>query len=130
MSNKGTILCPAHRCQSGSQLLGGTKAILPQTLPIDEFFIQKVKQHAITPERRYCFTNKCIEGGCKQWNGKDCNVTEKVVQFLDGLPIQETLPTCSIRNDCRWYIQKRDVACKTCSLFVTEVVQQDFEIRF
>lgn len=126
MTNKGSIMCPAHRCQPGSQLLGvrqnnGTIAILPQTLPIDEDFIRKTKQHSIAPERRFRFTNKCIEGGCKQWNGKGCNVAEKVVQYLEVLSIAEISPACSIRNTCRWYMQKGGDACMVCSLILTEV---------
>lgn len=124
------IMYPAHRCVPGSQLLGvrqndGTIAILPQTLPIDGQFIQKAKQHPISPERRFRFTNKCIEGGCKQWNGKGCNVAERVVQYIDSIAVNEKLPACSIRNNCRWHLQKGEEACMACSFVITEITEDE-----
>jgi len=124
------ILCPGHRCVPGSRLLGvrqddGTIAILPQTLPIDDAFIEKAKQHPIAPERRFRFTNKCIEGGCKQWNGKGCNVAERVMPHLENRLEHEQLPSCGIRSSCRWYIQKGDVACMICSFVSTEITKEE-----
>lgn len=123
-------MCPAHLCKPGSKLLGvrqndGTTIILPNTLPIDDAFIEKVKQHPITPERRFRFTNKCIEGGCEQWNGKGCNVADKVVQYLEIIEESVNLPYCSIRTSCRWHAQKGDNACKICPYILTEITEEE-----
>jgi hypothetical protein len=130
MNDRDPIMCPAHRCKPGSKLLGvrqndGTIAILPQALPIDESFIEKVKQHPIAPERRFRFTNKCIEGGCKQWNGTGCKVAEEVVQYLEAIPAASRLPACPIRSSCRWYVQKGLDGCKICSYVQTEVTEKE-----
>ena len=122
-------MCPAHLCKPGSQLLGvrqpdGKIAILPQTLPINENFIQKTKQHPVAPERRFRFTNICIVGGCRQWNGQGCNVAEKVVNYLGLVPKNEELPACSIRNHCRWFVQKGSEACMICSYVLTEITEE------
>ena len=131
MKRKTEIMCPAHRCKSGSQLLGirqdnGVIAILPQTLSIDESFIKKVKKHPVSPERRFRFANKCIEGGCKQWDGEGCSVANKIIRYLNELPSIDTIPSCSIRSTCRWYIQEGNNACKVCVFVVTEVYREDF----
>ncbi len=133
--NSEAIMCPSHRCAPGAQLLGvrqnnGTIAILPQTLPIDDDFIQKVEQHPIPPERRFRFTNKCVENGCQQWNGKGCSVAERAVQHLNAIPVNEKLPACSIRSNCRWFLQTGADACKVCTYVLTEIVKEelhDFE---
>lgn len=123
-------MCPSHRCKLGSSLLGirqgnGTIAILPQALSIDEDFIDKVKQHPIPPEQRFRFTNKCIDKGCRQWNGKGCDVVERVVSFLNIIPQNKELPKCSIRNKCRWFVQKGLDACKICPYVLTEITEEE-----
>jgi hypothetical protein len=131
MASKDSIMCPSHRCKSGSQLLGvrqenGVVAILPQTIAIDDDFIKAAGQNEVPAEQRFRFTNKCIESGCKQWNGRGCNVAERVVEFLHKIPIAETLVSCSIRNSCRWYMQKGSDACKICPYVLTEITEGEF----
>lgn len=130
-----TILCPAHRCKPGSLLLGvkqdnGTIAILPEALPIDDVFIEKTKANPVSAERRFRFTNKCIEGGCMQWNGTGCNIADNVVGYLAKLNMGETIPVCSIRKNCRWYLQKGVDACKTCSFIPTEITQEEVAKKY
>jgi hypothetical protein len=124
-----SYLCPSHRCKPGSQLLGirqddGTVAILPEPLPINESFIEAVKQDEMAPEQRFRFTNKCIEGGCNQWTGSACGVVERIVLHLDSLPTLTALPVCGIRNKCRWFSQRQADACKACPFVITEITEQ------
>lgn len=125
-------MCPSNRCKPGSKLLGvrqedGKVAILPEALPIDDTFIEKVKSDPIAPEQRFRFTNKCIEGGCNQWTGKGCGVIEDVVQYLDQIDANEPLPECSIRVHCRWFLQKGADACKICHYIITEITEKELE---
>lgn len=127
-----SILCPSHRCKPGSHLLGvrqdnGTIAILPQPLKIDEDFINNARQSLIPPEQRFRFTNKCIDKGCKQWNGKGCEVAERVIGFLNTIPENSGLPECSIRNSCRWFLQKGTEACKICPYVLTEITDEEMQ---
>lgn len=133
MNQHEKILCPSSRCKTGSELLGvtqedGTVAMLPQTLPIDESFIEKVKRDPIAAEQKFRFVNKCIEGGCAQWTGKSCGVVEKLITHLDSIPVKEELPRCSIRSNCRWYRQRGADACKLCVYVITEVAQEDNDL--
>ncbi|MDB5223381.1 MAG: hypothetical protein JWN83_2048 [Chitinophagaceae bacterium] len=127
---KTSIACPSNRCKPGSKLLGirqenGTVTILPEPLSIDESFIEKVKEHPVPAERRFRFTNKCIENGCNQWTGKGCGVIEEVVQYLDRIPVNEVLPPCSIRVHCRWFLQKGADACTICPYIITEITENE-----
>lgn len=130
MSSNDSILCPSNRCKPGSRLLGvrqddGKIAILPEALPVDQGFIDEVRSHPRPPEQRFRFTNKCIESGCNQWNGKGCGVIEEVVQYLDQIPADEELPSCSIRVQCRWFRQKGADACKICPFILTEITGEE-----
>ncbi|MGO4290217.1 hypothetical protein [Chitinophaga sp. RAB17] len=130
MKDQEKFLCPSARCKTGSELLGmrqedGTVAILPQTLPVDETFIQKVNESQVTAEQAFRFTNKCVEGACSQWTGKSCGVIEKLVTYLDSVPAKEDLPRCPIRKSCRWFHQQGNGACKICVFVITEVTEQD-----
>ena len=127
-----SMTCPSNRCKPGSKLLGvrqqdGKVAMLPEPLAIDDAFIEKVKAHPVAPEQRFRFANKCIEGGCSQWNGKGCGVIEQVVQYLEHLPANEVLPACSIRVKCRWFAQRGVEACRICPYVVTEITEEELE---
>lgn len=130
MSAPSSKLCPSHRCKPGSQLLGvrqddGTVAILPQPLPVTEDFIKTVSGHELPPERRFRFTNKCVESGCSQWTGKGCGVVERMVDYLDKVPALAALPPCAIRTSCRWFSQRGGDACALCSYVITEIAEEE-----
>jgi len=127
-----SLLCPSSRAKPGALLLGvrqkeGTISILPQALPVDEHFLQDVHQDPTPPEQRFRFSNKCVESGCEQWTGKSCGVIERVIEFLDQVPVQEALPACSIRPKCRWYEQQKGEACRICPYVLTEITQEELQ---
>lgn len=130
MDKAASILCPAHRCKPGAQLLGirqddGTVAILPQALPIDEDFVRSAKEHPMPPEQRFRFTNKCAEGGCGQWTGTQCGIAQKMVALIDEVAAADTLFPCSIRPRCRWFLQQGADACRICPYVLTEITQEE-----
>jgi hypothetical protein len=126
VKSEDSFLCPSAKAKPGSQLLGvrqkdGTVAILPEALPVDEEFMQIVQTDPTPAEQRFRFSNKCVENGCVQWTGKSCGVIERVVEFLDSVPLKESLPPCSIRPRCRWYAQNSADACRICPYVLTEI---------
>jgi hypothetical protein len=128
--NNDKIMCPAHRCKQGSLLLGarlenGTVAIFPEALAIDAEFIENAKNSPAPIEERFRFTNKCIEGGCKQWTGTACGVAERVVSFLDTVDEIDPHFPCSIRKNCRWFLQQQYDACKICPYILTEITETE-----
>lgn len=126
MNKKSSIACPSSRMKKGAKLLAvrntnGRMAILPQTLAIDDGFIKKASNHHEPAETRFRFTNKCIENGCKQWNGKGCGLSDFIIKYLDKVQPAEVLPACSIRVQCRWFIQQGADACKICPYVAMEI---------
>lgn len=50
------------------------------------------------------------------------------MNYLDAIPLKEIMPSCSIRGDCRWYIQEENGACKICSYVITEITIEELKI--
>jgi hypothetical protein len=100
-------------------------SLLPEPLPLDDEFLAKVKEDPVPVEQRFRFTNKCVESGCTQWTGKTCGVIENVLKHLDQLPQLSTLPRCSLRPSCRWFVQEGASACRACPYIITEITEAE-----
>lgn len=123
-------MCPSSKAKEGAFLLGvrqddGTVAILPQTLPVGKDTLDHLKNDPVPAEQRFRFTNKCVESGCKQWNGKSCGVSERMLDYLREIPEDSILPECGIRSQCRWHIQSGSDACKICPYVLTEITEEE-----
>jgi len=126
------VRCPSSTCKEGSELLGirqanGKISILPQPLPIDSTFIQRASHPEIKAEQRFRFTNKCIESGCAQWDQGRCGLSDRLMEFLNHIPTNESLPSCSIRPSCRWFLQSGADACRICPYVITHVTEQEIK---
>ncbi|MFT3703818.1 MAG: hypothetical protein QM802_15750 [Agriterribacter sp.] len=116
--------CPSSLGQVGSNLLGmvtenGTVGFFKDPIEVTQEFIDDVDDFE-NLERRFRFSNKCVQSGCKQWTGKECGVI-KAVLALDSIPLKKGLPSCSIRKTCRWYFQEGSIACNGCRYVVTNI---------
>ncbi len=124
MSERLPVMCPSSRCEEGHVLLGivqadGKIGYLPERLEVDSDFVQIARQGR-APEKRFRFSSKCAESGCKQWTGSACGVIHKV---LAGYPRAKRVSSpadCSIREQCRWHQQEGPKACTVCPLVITD----------
>lgn len=119
------LLCPSHRCETGSILLGivmrdGRVAFSSERIVVSEEFVQIASQGR-TPEKRFRFGGNCVQAGCKQWTDGQCGVIEKVVADVDTSNEPAGLPECSIRPECRWFDQRGPAACAACPLVITDM---------
>jgi hypothetical protein len=117
--------CPSATCEEGSKVIGvvnevGTVQFLSSPLPVTKEFIDIASQGR-TPEKRFRFTNRCVENGCSQWNGSGCGIIEGVLKTEQQIKIKsKPLPKCGIRTQCRWFHQAGRDACIVCPLVVTD----------
>ena len=118
--------CPSSLGQVGSNLLGvvnpsGKVGFFKAPIEVTPEFLEDAGDSE-SLERRFRFSNKCVQSGCKQWTGKECGVI-KAVLALETIPANNDLPDCSIRKTCRWFSQEGATACNGCRYVVTNVSQ-------
>ncbi|MFT3978886.1 MAG: hypothetical protein QM687_00360 [Ferruginibacter sp.] len=116
--------CPSSLGQVGANLLGmvnanGTVGYFNEPMEVTQEFMEEAGDPEDL-ERRFRFSNKCVQNGCKQWTGTECGVI-KAVLALDNIPQKKDLPDCSIRSTCRWFYQEGATACNGCRYVITNV---------
>ena len=124
--------CPSGRCRQGSHLLAirtdeGLGYVDPP-LPVTQEFIELVALSGGCAERRFRFTERCLEQGCGQWSDGGCGVIERLLATEVGLSSE--LPACGIRERCRWFAQRGADACAVCPYVVTDNAQTLVPIEF
>jgi hypothetical protein len=125
MSDQAAVLCPSYRCQDGAILLGivlagGRVAFAADRIVIDQDFVDIARQGR-SPEKRFRFSGQCVQAACRQWAGGRCGVIDKVLVDLGSDRVPEELPRCSIRPQCRWYLQSGAPACGACPEVITDL---------
>jgi len=134
MKKDDSKLCPSYYAKPGAQLYGivnggGFIDYLQSTIEIDETFVEEAYKGR-DPEKRFRFAGKCAKNGCKQWagKGKECGLIEKVIDIV-GNAENEELQHCPIREKCRWYAQKRGLACAQCNEMIRNLETKALEIE-
>jgi len=122
-------LCPSARCEEGAILLGivgkdGVVGYVSPLITVDQDFVRQAHKGR-APEKRFRFSQPCIEGGCRQWTGSRCGVIDRALQATEEADTPDVwdgvLPKCSIRSRCRWFAQVGRRACTVCPLVMTDV---------
>ena len=68
--------------------------------------------YPVEPTEIFRFVGTCLEKGCQQFGDGQCQLAKRIVE---GLPaVTQTLPTCAIRQRCRWWQQEGKAACLRC----------------
>lgn len=122
------ILCPSSTCEEGAILLGITKndgriTFLSHKIIVNEEFVQ-IARSGRSPEKRFRFSNMCVNSACKQWQDNRCGVIDKILEGLGPIKEPTELPKCSIREQCRWYEQHGGRACAMCPEVITDSRQE------
>jgi len=129
------ILCPSSRCKDGAIVLGivlpnKTIAYADQRYRIDAAQAEAMQQAPVNPEKRFRFSSPCAQCGCGQWipdssgaanpGAGRCGVIESVLATPQPPNLSKELPSCSIRTQCRWFVQRGEEACSVCRYVVTD----------
>jgi hypothetical protein len=135
LNKTGEHLCPSARCEEGAILLGivgkdGLVGYVSPQMKVDEDFVRKAHEGR-TPEKRFRFSQPCIESGCIQWTGSRCGVIDRALQAAEDAQVVDTsdkkLPRCTIRPRCRWFAQVGREACAVCPLVTTDTNPEEAE---
>lgn len=117
-------LCPSSTCEDGAILIGivredGRVGFVGGRLKVDSNFVNAARDGA-SPEARFRFGGACIKGACKQWSGSRCGVIDAVLDAASPVQASEEVPQCSIRPECRWFLQAGYDACRVCPEVITD----------
>jgi hypothetical protein len=125
ISKNKSILCPSARPEmADSQVFGiitGTVEephvnYLKQPLPVTEELLKL--SAPVTPTEIFRTAAPCAEHNCQHFDGQNCRLAQRVVAQLTT--VEEQLPPCSIRRDCRWFQQEGKEACWRCPQVITD----------
>ena len=125
MERQQPVLCPSARCKDGAIVLGivlpnKTIAYADRRLRIDSAQAEQMLSGTMSPEKRFRFSSPCAQHSCGQWSNGKCGVIEQVLTAPPPPSLPRDLPDCSIRKQCRWFVQRGAEACSVCRYVVTD----------
>jgi hypothetical protein len=108
-------------------LADGSVAFSKERIVIDEAFVKAARQGR-SPEKRFRFSSTCKRAACIQWTDDKCGIVDRIIvehemsheerAAAESEPF--VLPECSIRPQCRWYLQSGETACRACPEVITD----------
>jgi len=81
----------------------------------------------VEPTEVFRFAAPCVGSGCQHFDGSNCRLVERVVQLLPE--VEEALPACHLRPNCRWWQQEGKAACLRCLQVVTQTYHPSEQLR-
>jgi hypothetical protein len=120
------LFCPsAQPAWEGSVVLGvvgGTAAAprvayLAEPLPVTDELLALAAP--VTPTEVFRIAAPCAGSACCHFVGAACTLVERIVDHLP-LAVEEGLPPCHLRPQCRWWAQEGKAACARCPQVVTD----------
>ena len=72
----------------------------------------------LRPEEVFRVTAPCRGTGCPQFAGGRCGVARAAARHLQEVE-ERALPACTLRPDCRWWVDEGVAACRRCPTVVT-----------
>jgi hypothetical protein len=117
-------LCPSAPASEGSLIIGivganGIVSYIRDRMEVTTSFLDSARLSG-TPERRFRFSSPCQQRACAQWTNGSCALPSQLAAFVPVGELAESLPRCSIRQQCRWFIQSGARACRICPTVSTQ----------
>ena len=81
----------------------------------------------LDPTRVFRYSARCENGRCAQYEGGRCSLAQRIVAHLE--PVVSDLPSCQIRDTCRWFREEGGAACLRCPQVVTLVPSDQNALR-
>lgn len=81
----------------------------------------------IDPTRVFRYAARCENGRCAQYGNGRCSLAQRIVTQLDA--VVADLPSCQIRDTCRWFAEQGGAACLRCPQVVTLVPEDQNALR-
>ena len=116
------ILCPSAPLAEGALLFGlidrrGHVSYSQAAVPVTRKLLLQLPV-AESAERQFRFASACDTVACRHW-ADGCALSAKLSElqvFASDSESTTSLPNCSIRTQCRWYLQDGPKMCSTCQV--------------
>lgn len=115
------ILCPSAPLTEGALLFGlidrqGQVAYSQTAVPVTRKLLLHLPV-AESAEQQFRFASACATSACCHW-ADGCGLSARLAEFQVFAADLETelLPNCSIRAQCRWYLQDGPAMCSPCQI--------------
>jgi hypothetical protein len=118
------LLCPSARPDDGSLIFAvrtdheGTAGVAYLDEPIPTSREVLALAGPVDPREVFRFASPCAQSKCVHFEGDSCALGGRVSALLPA--VQERLPVCQIRSQCRWFAERGPAACQRCPLIVTK----------
>jgi hypothetical protein len=123
--SEDALFCPSARPEwRGSVAIGvvnGTAAepaVRPFTEPRAVTADLLKLSEPVTPTEVFRFAAPCLRRGCAHYETGTCRLGERVARLLPE--VVGSLPSCPIRDRCRWWSQEGAAACLRCPQVVSD----------
>lgn len=105
--------CPSAAVDDHARLFGVVDddqrvQFLGAPIPLESQLVEALARDDQTA-RRLRFTAPCAQGACAQWRDGGCGVARRV-----AAAVTTELPSCGLRDTCRWWAQEGTAACAAC----------------
>ena len=81
----------------------------------------------LDPTQVFRYAARCENGRCAQYEGGRCSLAQRIVALLP--PVVSDLPSCQIRDTCRWFAEEGGASCVRCPQVVTLVPSDQNALR-
>jgi hypothetical protein len=100
-------------------------AYLKKDARVDEEMLAQLGD--LKPTQVFRYAAKCENGRCGQYENGRCSLARRIADLLP--PVADALPSCQIRDGCRWFAEIGGAACLRCPQVVTLVPQEQSALR-
>jgi len=134
IANRTTPLCPSARPEWENSTVFGVVTgtveeprvtYLNQRQPVTDELM--ALSGSVTPTEVFRIAAPCATKSCQHFDGKSCRLAMRIVEKRSA--VVEELPPCSIRRNCRWWLQEGKAACMRCPQVVTDNYNPSEQIR-
>lgn len=126
---------PALKCPSAQPGMGDVQvlgvvsrdeaeprlAYLDQPVAVTDEMLAMAAPAAVSEVFR--LSARCEESKCTHFDGTRCQLAVRIATMLPE--VVDSLPTCNIRPECRWFRQEGRAACLRCPQVVTGTYEAD-----
>jgi hypothetical protein len=125
MSIQKTPLCPSSRPEYKDSLIFGVIGGSPENpevnylqdlQPITKKVVEQISP--VTPAEVFRTASPCATNGCQHFDGTECNLATRIAEQLPIVTPQ--LPSCAIRDTCKWWQQEGNNVCFRCPQVITD----------